>query len=576
MKKEKNPRIFIKDKIYIPTEYIDSQKVLRRNYESFLFHDSICKKCEYLDQRPTSMCSTCEGFDKCIKLWGQKKIKGREYYFVPNGDVFKAIDILNLPIENIKDKRKKIPFTYPLKWIGKLRKGEKLDGKFNTANQDKLVKDWLKKKYGIIQAAPRSGKTVLAVYLAVKLGYKTLIVAKQSEWLKNFVKDFDRFTNVKQLRKKTGKQIIGYCEKVSDVKGLDVACINYQKFINPKTADERIKKYLNGKFTFFIVDEVHNANSLAFSRFVNKLKMKYKLGLSATPFRKDGLHHIMLNVVGPVVTKSDTTGYVPLIEILETGFKTSTSVGLGAWAYMLKRLFSDEDRNKLIVREAIKDVKNGHTVIIPTDHLKHLNLLQRLITDAARKEVKAGREKWDWRNFVGVFHGRVNRDKTLENIDNNMYKVIITVRSMMKEGVNMKTPSMSYIQIPISGSSDLDVNGDKIGSPFFYQLGTRICTPYLDKKQPVIKIFVDNMGPSIGCLRSLWFNEIMPKLKGKNPAYSVLGDTFKRVFDIIQSSNVKLYKPLERKRFYEKYNSYLTDYDKQKLKKMGIKNRKKV
>ena len=70
---------------------------------------------------------------------------------------------------------------------------------------------------------------------------------------------------------------------------LDVALVNYQKFIRKETGQERIDQLLTGRYGLMIIDEVHQSNATSFARFVKSLDTKFKLGLSATPDRKDCL-----------------------------------------------------------------------------------------------------------------------------------------------------------------------------------------------------------------------------------------------------------------------------------------------
>ena len=108
---------------------------------------------------------------------------------------------------------------------------------------------------GVLQAPPRTGKTVLGTFTAVKLGLKTLILAHQEDLLDNFYKTFVRDTNLLLLRKKTGKRVVDIVHKDIDFLQLDVALCTYQKFIRAGTGMKRWNKYIKGKFGTIIVDE---------------------------------------------------------------------------------------------------------------------------------------------------------------------------------------------------------------------------------------------------------------------------------------------------------------------------------
>lgn len=129
----------------------------------------------------------------------------------------RASEITGIDFSNYKDLRCCAPFESGLKWTGQLRHGEMVNG-VPSANQEELVEKWLQphKRYGFIQAPPRTGKSVCGVYLSCAIGYKTLFVAHQTELLENFYKSFVRDTNLLELREETGKEIVSIINSPKD------------------------------------------------------------------------------------------------------------------------------------------------------------------------------------------------------------------------------------------------------------------------------------------------------------------------------------------------------------------------
>lgn len=413
-----------------------------------------------------------------------------------------------------------------------------------------------------------SHNTVMSVFCCCKIGVKTIVIAKQEEFLNNFYKTFMSMTNVPKIEKKLGHPIVKVVKDVKEMKNLQVALVTYQKFIR-ESGDKRIKKYINGRYSFLILDEVHGAAAVSFAKFVNKLVMKYRLGLSATPLRKDGRDCLIKEIVGPIVAKSSAIGMVPIVDITETGVCTTKYKGSGPgnWVYAMKWLYSSAERNKLIVNQVFRDINAGHKcILIPTDHKKHMNLLVEMIRKKAKKLARKGTllngESIDWRNFVAGFYSGCNRKDILDKADQGIHRVIVAVRSMVKEGIDIRAPSCIYIQTPMSA------NPQPVGSPFFYQLANRVCTPYAGKRQPVIRVFIDGLSQSLGCLRSMMTYELFPGLRrgknGESPRYKMASATCRRVWDIIAQARKNAYKPLDRKQRYEQYAKYNNEYDKQK------------
>lgn len=285
--------VFIYDKIYIPQHLVRDHSLLRKYWEFHVFDEPLCKPCNNKPNRLNAQCKICPGYKKTIKMWnefsGQNNVN---YYTVPAGCVDENFRKLNLDISqlNIVDKRCDLPFTHDLKFTGTLRTGEIVNG-LPTANQQYLVDKWLEKGGGIIEAQPRTGKTVIGVYISCFLGRKTLITANQSDLLDNFYKTYLSMTNLLELRQQTGREIVKVVKKMSDLEkedeDYDVILVNYQKFIKDASGSTRINRYLKGKYATLVVDEVHSSAASCFSKFVNQLTPKYALGLSATNKRKD-------------------------------------------------------------------------------------------------------------------------------------------------------------------------------------------------------------------------------------------------------------------------------------------------
>ena len=339
-----------------------------------------------------------------------------------------------------------------------------------------------------------SHNSVIGNYIAVRMGFKTLYIAHQKELLENFYKSLVRDTNLKQIEEETGKTIAKIIEKPKDfelIKDLDFCLITYQSFIHDFS---KIKTYLIGNFGLAIIDEAHQAGAEVYAKFMSSLDCRYKLGLSATPLRKDVLNRVLFNVIGPVTVKSEAVGLVPEIEVLETGVQCKKRFNM--WVYAMKFLQNDEYRNQLIVSEVEKDLKEHKCIIIPVDAKLHM-------TDLVNRINKRCGEN----TAIGYHSGVANRKNILKEIDSGMYRVVVAIKGMIKQGIDLLSPSMVYIQSPLSAQKP------PVGAPFFYQLGNRVCTPYVGKRQPIIKLFIDDMPESYGCMMGLFMKEINPGLK---------------------------------------------------------------
>jgi superfamily II DNA or RNA helicase len=524
----------VNSKIHLPAKKIDTSK-LRKHYLIHLFNETMCARCPVLPVRFAPECETCPGYKGNMQLYNEKTVNDVDYFSLPPCNLSRLEDVLDIKLKDIDDRRPIHKLPYKLKFTGKLFTGGIEDGR-QTVDQEAIVQKWLKTKEGIISAAPRSGKTILSIAIVCKLNVKTIIIADKIDLLKQFYRAFMGdprkgrlpMTNVPDLQTKK-RPIIGIVEKVEDIKKYDICLVNYQKFIKKETADKRINKYLKGQYTLLVCDEIHGAAAPAFSKFVSRLDCKYRLGLSATVFRKDGRSQLLPSFLGPIVARAAAQAFTPKISIVETG--VYSKYPYKNWVYAMKFLAKHEERTELIIRQIFKDYKTGHkSIIIPVDFKTHAFELQRRINKEA---IDRGLKE----NFAQVFHQGCNREKILHDADRGKIPVLIGIRSMIRQGLDLSVPSMIYIIVPMSAIAG-------VGAPLFYQMSMRVASWLKDKKPPEIRIFVDGITFSTGCFRSLWTREIFPSLKSETPKYAADEYEMKRAWQIVSDRNYKPINPV--------------------------------
>jgi len=184
---------------------------------------------------------------------------------VPSGYIFP------FKADSIKDKRVKKEVEYP-EFVLELRELQKV-----VAN--KYLEDTSK---GIISMPTGSGKSIIGLYLACKLKQKTLIVVHKEDLVVGWKKDIELAFNKKM---KAGL-IKAKSRKVGDQ--ITIATI---QTLN-RLSDEEWNN-IKEEFGLIITDELHRCPSKSYD-VLHYLKAKYRIGLSATPERNDGLSKLML------------------------------------------------------------------------------------------------------------------------------------------------------------------------------------------------------------------------------------------------------------------------------------------
>ncbi len=477
------PTIYISNKVYIPINEV-SMPSIKEEYTTRLYDDNACKVCEYRHDRHSMMCDSCPSYLEQIVLWSPKVISGKKYVALPVGDKKNIEHRAKIDFDDFKivDKRTLAPFDYPIKFTAKLR-----------PVQEELEAAFMRRKYGMIVAPPRTGKSITMLKICLNLGQRTIFMANQYEFLTqirdhicgNEKEGIPKCTNLPELEKKYGKKLYGFPKTDEDFNNFQFIFMTYQAFISEKNGKDRLRKILHN-FGTLAVDEVHKSNSKCFAKTVSAIRTRYRLGCSGTLERKDGKQFIAEAIIGPVSAKTEIGALKPTVYVHHTPLEgRHYQPGKGAWQYCMRYISKHKKRNEMIVERVVKDLKNGHNILILTQFRDHVTVLQQMINEAWGKHI--------CNEFTGG-QGKKNlqiRADTLKAAKEGKIRVVVGIRQMMQLGLNVPAWSCLYEVMPISNKPNLK------------QETSRICTPKEGKRAPIIRMFVDlNQPQSAGCARS--------------------------------------------------------------------------
>ncbi|MFO8017612.1 MAG: DEAD/DEAH box helicase family protein [Promethearchaeia archaeon] len=153
--------------------------------------------------------------------------------------------------------------------------------------QKEALKAWNGEKRGIVIMPTGSGKTILGLKIIEQINSATLIVVPTldlvAQWKNEIKEAFDikagEFTgDSKELKEIT-------------VTTYDSAYLNAE--------------YLGNKVRLVIFDEVHHLASEGYRQIAETFATPFRLGLTATYEREDGLHSVLPQIVGEVVYRTD-------------------------------------------------------------------------------------------------------------------------------------------------------------------------------------------------------------------------------------------------------------------------------
>lgn len=143
----------------------------------------------------------------------------------------------------------------------------------------------------IVQLPTGKGKSILGLYIASQLSCKTLIVVHKDDLVTGWKKDIDLAFDKKVCPGliKAKSRTVGHFITIATVQTLN------------RLSPEELEK-LYDTFGLVIQDEMHHCPASSYS-VVSKFSSRYRLGLTATPERTDGLDHIMNLYYGNICYK---------------------------------------------------------------------------------------------------------------------------------------------------------------------------------------------------------------------------------------------------------------------------------
>jgi superfamily II DNA or RNA helicase len=257
-----------------------------------------------------------------------------------------------------------------------------------------------------------------------------LIIVHNKELLNQWIERIETFLNIP--RAETG--VIGNGKMKIGGK-ITVGIINS---IYP------IAESLKRHFGHIIVDECHRCPSRTFTEAVTAFDSRFMLGLSATPYRRDGLTALIgwhlgrkAEVKQGELTETDIIQDVQIIT-RKTDF-TSLHDGSEQYPKMLSDLTEDRSRNRLIAGDILKEASNGGGVcLVLSDRKEHCRDLHDILS-------KQGMNA----DILTGATANKERKAIVERLNAGKVKVLIATGQLIGEGFDCKGLSTLFMATPI-------------------------------------------------------------------------------------------------------------------------------
>ena len=341
--------------------------------------------------------------------------------------------------------------------------------------QENAVESLINANGGILQSKAGSGKTRMGIATICRMGLKTLWLTHTNELLNQSYNSASEFIDKKLLGKITnGKMQIADGITFATVQTLSKADLNALRY----------------EWDMIVVDEVHRASMSAtkatmFSKVLNNLAARYKYGLSATLHRADGLIKCTYALLGGVAhTVPDSVVNTMRVEIqkketrVQISRKCLDTDGTLCYAKLINYLAENGKRNYIISNDIEELMRQGHSIIVLSDRVEHLNALKQTLSEWGKLETV-------------ILHGKVkkaDREQALEEMRTKKKHILLATYSLAKEGLDVPCLDRLLLATPVKDYAIVVQSVGRIA---------RVCE---GKGTPVVYDYVDD----IGFLENMW------------------------------------------------------------------------
>ena len=304
--------------------------------------------------------------------------------------------------------------------------------------QEPCIKALKKYVNGIFILFAGAGKTQIALQCASELKQKTLFLVHTKDLLNQAKERCED-----NLVCTTSTITEGKC----DISG-DIVFATVQTLVN--FVDKR--EISQNEFGLIVVDECHHLSTSAesvkmFEKCVNYFNARYKLGISATLHRSDGLQNTTTKILGDVIYElkksNDKTKFIgyyenkPIIEALASRFQVPAQINIVKTAYnvanrdvfdtsgriifstLISDLANDYDRNKLILDLLYR--LQGYTIVI-SERTSQLEYLHKNVSNSI---------------YINGKTPKKQREKQIEEFRNGEHPCLFATYSLVAEGLDI-------------------------------------------------------------------------------------------------------------------------------------------
>ncbi len=290
--------------------------------------------------------------------------------------------------------------------------------------QERAVGQVLTRRVGVLESPAGSGKTIMAMALIARRRQRALIIVHTKELAHQAIA---RAVAVLGLDEEEiglvgdGQCTIGARLTVALVQSLT-------RYIPPALRD----------VSHVIVDECHHVPAEQMAAVVSQFPARYLCGLTATPYRRDGLDAVIGFYLGPTVAriaKEDLADRLICPRVLKRD--TGLCVVGDSFTEIVGQLVVDDARNCLIVADVVGAVAAGRRCLVLSDRVGHVEELVVMLRVAGVA--------------AAALHGRLpRRERAAVVEDLAAGDLAVATGSLVGEGFDCPQLDTLFIATPVS------------------------------------------------------------------------------------------------------------------------------
>jgi superfamily II DNA or RNA helicase len=288
--------------------------------------------------------------------------------------------------------------------------------------QEAAVAAALAERQGVVQAPTGSGKTVVALAVVARVPTQALIVVHTSVLFEQTAERVRQFLGVEPGLLGAGHD---------DVRDVTIAMV--------QTLMRRDLAPLADAFGLVILDEAHHCPAETFKSVVQAFAARFRLGFTATPARRDRLHPVLFDVVGPIIHSVApktlvATGSIAPSEVVEvqTEFRAWYTRDYQA---MVNRIVKNERRNELIA-DTVARLHAGRSLVL-TERVAHgETLAERLVARHLPAVTISGETP------------REERDDVIRRFAEGDVGVLVATTALVGEGFDLPAIDTVFLTVP--------------------------------------------------------------------------------------------------------------------------------